>query len=423
MKIKYLAYLRVLCVIFLTISPFSLMRLSHISVSLKIHASSPEEGISNYIITQSVIYEVEVNFSLTHKLGFGNYMFKFARLNNRMPNSTLTKYTPPYQESKLLYNEITGCKPSNIITGHNDKFNNTYDSFNTSIISIGAVFLKPEVSLNQKYNVELNEIEFQGIEDSEIGLYNMSERIFELYCNHSEPYYERDNALLIELSNELVNPENNPIKKAEKIFDWISDNLEYNGNLPAQEKGALWAYNNLEGDCSEYSSLMVTLLRIQGIPARKITGFLVSTNPDIRPESGDTWIFFANECEFNILAHAWVEYYVPNIGWIACDPTWNSNSNYFNKIDFLRFATNVGANFFFPPSSIISEFSNPIFSYNLGAEYEFDYIIKITVIDSNLQPQEIGAFIIGITIVIVLGAGLIIWIWWKVKKKRKRKGF
>ena len=415
-------YIRVFYIIFLAVQIIPLTGLTHNSLSVPFVSSFENEN-QNFIINQSVKYEVEINFSLTHIIGFGNYLFKFSRLNNRVPNSTLTRYTPPYQESKLLYNKITGCKSSNIIQGHNDKFNNTYDSFNTSIPSIGGIFLDPEVSFNQKYSIELNEIEFQDNEESEIGVYDMSNEIFKLYCNHSEPYYERDNRFLIELSNNIVNNKDNPIDKAEKICNWISDNLDYNGNLPAQEKGALWAYTNLEGDCSEYSSLMVTLLRIQGIPARKVTGFLVSIDPDIRPKSGDNWKFYANEYASNILTHAWVEYYVPNFGWIACDPTWNSNSDYFNKIDFLRFTTNVGANFFFPPSSILSEFSNPTFSYNSGAEYEFEYIIKITVIDSNLKPQEIGAFVIGITIIILLGVGVIIWIWWKVKKKHKRNAF
>lgn len=422
MKSK-LIHFKVLFMIFLIFFPFSLVKLSKYSTNQISLSSSPENGISNYLITQSVKYEVEINFSLTHKLGFGNYMFKFSRLNNRGPNSTLTKNTPPYQETTLLYNRISGCKPSDVIMGHYDKFNNTYDSFNTSILSVNSIFLNPEVSLSQKYSIELNEIRFQDIDVSEIGLYDMSDEFFKLYCNHSEPYYERDNPLLIELSNNIVNIKDNPIDKADKICNWISDNIDYNGNLPAQEKGALWAYTNLKGDCSEFSSLMVTLLRIQRIPARKVTGFLVSTDPDKRPKSGDTWKFYASEHASNILAHAWVEYYVPNIGWIACDPTWNSNTNYFNRIDFLRFATNVGANFFFPPSSIISEFSNPIFSYNIGAEYEFDYVITITVIESNLQPQEIGAFIIGITIIVVLIIGLTVWIGWKVKKKRKINAF
>jgi len=383
--------------------------------------SSPDYGVSNYEITQSVKYQVEINFSLTHKSGMGSYMFKFARLNDRMPNSTLTKYTPPYQESKLLYNKITGCKPSNIITGHIDKFNNTYDSFNTSIVSIGAVLLKPEVSLSQKYIVDLNAITFQGIDESDIIPYEVSDEIFELYCNYGEPYYEQDDPNLISLSNSIVGPDDNPIEKAEKIYDWISDNLDYNGNLPSQEKGALWAYNNLEGDCSEYSSLMITLLRIQGIPARKVTGFLLSNNPSLRPMVGDTWNFHASETSSNILGHAWVEYYVPNIGWIACDPRWNRQSNYFNRIDFLRFNLNVGANFFFPPSSTVSEFSNPLFSYTLGAEYEYNYSVQISVIESNLAP--LNSVPLLIFIILTFGVVCIIIIVIVIRKKRRNKLF
>jgi hypothetical protein len=422
MKIKNYIYIRVFFILFLMILSLPLTGLGRTSSSVPIVAYSEFEN-QPYIINQSVKYEVEINFSLTHKLGFGNYMFKFSRLNNRMPNSSLTKDTPPYQESKLLYSRITGWKPSNIILGHHDKFNNTYDSFNTSKLTIGSALLNPEVKFCQKYSVKLNDIRFPAIEESEIGVYDKSDEIFNLYCNHSEPYYERENPLLIELSNKLVDITDNPIEKAEKIYNWVSDNIKYNGNLPAQEKGALWAYTNLEGDCSEYSSLMVTLLRVQGIPTRKVTGFLVSTDPHKRPKPGDNWKFYANEHDSNVLAHAWVEYFVPRVGWIACDPTWNSNSNYFNKIDVLRFTTNVGANFFFPPSSILSEFSNPTFSYNSGSEYEFDYLIKISVINSNLQPQDISAFVIGIIMVILLGVGIMFWICWKIKKKLKRKAF
>lgn len=380
--------------------------------------SSPTYGVSNYDITQSVKYQVELNFSLTHKTGIGSYIFQFARLDNRVPNSTFTKYTPPYQESTLLKNEIRGPEPISIRMGHLDKFNNTYDSFNATLLPYTPRLSKiiPKVTLSQKYVIELNAIEFQGIEDTEIGLYDPSDKIFELYCNNPEQYYERDNPDLISLSNRIVNSNDNPIEKAEKIINWVSDNLDYNGNLPPQEKGALWAYNNLEGDCSEYSSLMVTLLRIQNIPARKVTGFLLSNDPSIRPNTGDTWTFHASESSSNIIGHAWVEHYIPNIGWIASDPTWNTASNYFNKIDFLRFNLNIGANFFFPPSSTVSEYLNPLFSYSLGASYEFDYTIKISVIESSISPTFsfpsaiIFIIFVGIVCLIVVTA---------VFKKRK----
>lgn len=376
--------------------------------------STPYYGVSNYNITQSVTYQVEVNFSLTHNSGGSNYYFKFARLNNRMPNSTQTRFTPPYQESELLYNNVTGYNPAQIIMGRNDQFNNTYDLFNATLAPAA------EVTLDQKYRVELNTIKFQDIGDSEIGTYNMSDEIFTLYCNNSEPYYERDDASLISLSNSIVDPGDNPVEKAKKIYDWVSDNLVYNGGLPAQEMGALWAYTNLQGDCSEYSSLMITLLRIQDIPARKVTGFLISNNPSLRPKAGDVWNFYASDLGSNMLGHAWMEYYVPDIGWIACDPTWSSATGYFNSIDFLRFNLNVGANFFFPPSFTMSEFSNPVFVHS-GGLYNFNYDIKITVLASNLLPS--GSFPILLIVFIAVGvAAVLITLIIIIKRSRKKEG-
>ena len=358
------------------------------------------EGVSNYNISQSVTYEVVINFTLTHKSGVGIYRFKFARLNNRMPNSSLTQYCPPYQESVLNYTKITNNIPGQIKIGHHDKFNNTYDSFNASL-SIDA-----SVTYDIKYYVKLNSIYFQNIEDTDIGAYNTSDEIFDLYCNNSEPYYERDDASLISQSNSIVSPSDNPVEKAEKICNWVSNYLTFNETMPIQEKGALWAYNNQQGDCSEYSSLMVTLLRIQGIPARKVTGFLVSNNPAIRPTAGNSWNFYTSHLTTTMLGHAWVEYYVPEIGWIACDPTWNEQSDYFNRIDFLRFNLNVGANFFFPPSATVSEFGNPIIGYIDGDTYISDYNVKITVLESNLAPMS--PFPIFVVIFIVAGSAVVL---------------
>jgi transglutaminase-like putative cysteine protease len=424
LKMKVKSYHFLSCILFyLLLLPLA-ANLASNRIHIYPYISSSDNGVSNYEITQSVKYQVEINFSLAHKSGIGNYFFIFARLNNRVPSSNLTKYTPPYQESKLLYNKIIGCKPSDISMGLNDRFNNIYDSFFISIPPFITPLFYPEVSLSQKYVIELNAIAFQEIDKSEIGSYEITDEIFELYCNRAEPYYEREDPSLITLSNSIVSPDDNPIEKAEKIYEWVSDNLNYKGNLPPQEKGALWAYNNLEGDCSEYSSLMITLLRIQGIPARKVTGFLLSNNPSIRPKTGDTWNFHASETSSNILGHAWVEYYIPNIGWIACDPTWNRESSYFNRVDYLRFNLNVGANFFvlpFKPFSVVSEFSNPLFSYTLGAEYEYDYSVKISVIESNITPIESVPLLIFIFI--ALGIFSVVAVIIVTRKKRSNKQF
>ena len=186
MKIKSKFYMLLFILLPIWISIFSFQpNLSTIPYSNP-SISAPAYGTSNFNITQSVKYQVEINFTLTNNVGGANCYFKWPRLNNRVPSSPLTQYTPPYQNSELLYNNITGFNPTELNMGHNDKFNNTYDSFNATLAPT------EKITLSQKYNVTLNAIKFQNIEDSDIGIYNMSDVIFDLYCNNTEPYYERD---------------------------------------------------------------------------------------------------------------------------------------------------------------------------------------------------------------------------------------
>ena len=371
------------------------------------YLSYSSDGVSNYNITQSIKYEVVINFSMTHnKFLPQNYYFKVARLNDRQPNSGITQYCPPYQETKLLYNSITGF--DEIEFEHLDKFNNTYDLFNTTLNKYDTL------TLNQKYNITLNEIYFEDINDGEIGTYIPGDEIHTLY-NITEQFYECNNPSLINLSNNIVSTENNKVEKARKIFDWIVDNIEY--QVQTDEIGAFETYNQGRGDCSDFADLMITLLRIQSIPARKVTGFVITDTLPFNPKIGDKYIFDINyngatksaSSTNKILGHAWVEYYVPDIGWIACDPTWGEG--YFNRIDFLRFNLNIGAWFFLPGASIgydyTSEFPiNPSPICSDHTAYDWQYSIEITVLDTNLAPPS--PFPIFVVIFIGVGFAVIL---------------
>lgn len=399
----------------ITFSAYSRLPLSTATLGNFPMTSSPENGVSNYVITQNVKYEVEINLSLTHKsLANSTYWFKFARLNDKQPNSSITQFSPPYQESELVFSNITGFNNTPYVM--QDKFDNTYDVFNNTLN------YNEEILLNQIYNITLNEVVFQDIVGAG-GIYNTSDDIFDLYCNNSVLYYEINNTALINKSNEIVVGITDPVLKAEAIYNWVSGHLEYDGNLPDQEMGALWAYNNEKGDCSEYSSLMVTMLRIQNIPARKVTGFVISNNPATRPQVGDKWDFSISRNDgivtSDFLGHAWVEYYVPEIGWIASDPTWNA-ANYFNKNDYLRFHLNVGQWFSIPEVvNDSSEFPNPCIVYNQLATFDYLYEAQITVIESNLIPLEEFPFLfvifIGVGVAAVLFTIILI-----IMKRRKK---
>ena len=260
----------------LVVLPSSMIILSPNQLKSTAITIQSETGVSNYEIPQSVTYSVEINFSLTHTSGAnGDYWFKFSRLNDRQPNSSLTQYSGPYQESELQYSSITGS--DNVPFIYQDRFNNTFDIFNGTSLSPSDT-----ITLNQLYEVTLNEVFFNDVNPSEIAEYDTSDEMFSLYCNNSEVYYERDDFNINATSYSIVNPSDNPVVKAQKINDWVGDHLVYDDTLPAQEMGAKWAYDNQLGDCSEYSNLMITLLRCQGIPARKVTGFVITDNPNIR---------------------------------------------------------------------------------------------------------------------------------------------
>ncbi len=65
------------------------------------------------------------------------------------------------------------------------------------------------------------------------------------------------------------------------------------------------------GYCQYYASTMVMLMRMEGIPARYVQGFLPG---DRDPATGTELIRYSN-------SHAWVEVYFPGYGWITFDPT------------------------------------------------------------------------------------------------------
>jgi transglutaminase-like putative cysteine protease len=70
--------------------------------------------------------------------------------------------------------------------------------------------------------------------------------------------------------------------------------------------------SNRQGFCQQYAGAMAIMLRVAGVPARVVLGY---THP-----SGTSFTVMTNE------AHAWVEAYFPNTGWLAFDPTPNGGA-------------------------------------------------------------------------------------------------
>lgn len=78
--------------------------------------------------------------------------------------------------------------------------------------------------------------------------------------------------------------------------------------------------------CQEYADVLIAGWRSAGIPARRLNGYAISQNEEIRPSSFQGTVL-----------HAWVDYYDQAAGlWRMVDPTWEDTTggvNYFSEFD------------------------------------------------------------------------------------------
>jgi transglutaminase-like putative cysteine protease len=83
----------------------------------------------------------------------------------------------------------------------------------------------------------------------------------------------------------------------------LRERLEYKKGVTSSATTVSHALDVGQGVCQDFSHLGLALLRMIGIPARYVSGYLYKDSP--------------RELE----THAWCEAFVPSIGWIGFDPT------------------------------------------------------------------------------------------------------
>ena len=259
-----------------------------------------------------------------------------------------------------------------------------------------------KLSVRFEYEVTLHQVQWIYAPD-DIG--EITEDLDVYWYTQAQPYAESNETKIIEKSNQITEGLTDPQSKARAIHSWVANAINY--TVMDEAIGASAVFDTREGDCSEYSSLMVALLRAQGIPARKVLGLVFvdpsqPTAPYYRPQIGHE---FAYE---EIPGHAWVQYYLPNIGWVVADPTWKAGGtyategygNFFDEVDFIHLTTGIGDWFgegIDPDISfqeggipemglgpiIMQEFEHPgkpSFSYDLNFEFK--------ILDANVTTRS-----------------------------------
>ena len=98
-----------------------------------------------------------------------------------------------------------------------------------------------------------------------------------------------------------------------RALDWIGDEFSYSLDVPPSGRNAVddFLFETKLGFCQHFSSAFANLMRASGIPSRVVLGY----TGGYRNRFGEYWVVRKMD------AHAWVEIWLPDQGWVRVDPT------------------------------------------------------------------------------------------------------
>lgn len=113
------------------------------------------------------------------------------------------------------------------------------------------------------------------------------------------------NGAIADLVKEQTAGASTQLEKARKIYDYVASTMRYDKSGEGWGRGdEMWACDSKRGNCTDFHSVLIGMMRSSGIPARFEIGFPL---PEGKSE-GEIPGY-----------HCWAEFYIQGIGWIPVD--------------------------------------------------------------------------------------------------------
>ena len=108
---------------------------------------------------------------------------------------------------------------------------------------------------------------------------------------------------------ELEKPAGDPLSALQTLQRGIFDSFEYQSGVTGVDSPIEVALEARRGVCQDFAHIMTAIAREWGIPCRYVSGYLYPKGSKDRSAADAT--------------HAWVEAWLPSLGWVGFDPTNN----------------------------------------------------------------------------------------------------
>ncbi len=150
-----------------------------------------------------------------------------------------------------------------------------------------------------------------------------------------------------------------PMVAAQKLNEYVYNEFQYIKGVTSVETTPDEIWKLKAGVCQDFAHILLVMLRMTGIPARYVSGYICPNRNGMRGEGA---------------THAWVEAYIPVYGWLGLDPT---NNCFVNEMH-IRLA--VGRNF--------SDCSPVKGTYKGTSNHKLEVGVSVSYEDGNVQDDQ-----------------------------------
>ena len=136
-----------------------------------------------------------------------------------------------------------------------------------------------------------------------------------------------------ELAVQVTGSQTGTVAKAKAAYDYLFNTMKYDKTGTGWGRGdAVWACDSKHGNCTDFHSPFIGMMRADNIPARFDIGFPIPENK----EQGDIPGY-----------HCWAEFFARNIGWLPVDisEAWKAKEKagyFFGTVDANRVQFSTG---------------------------------------------------------------------------------
>lgn len=103
-----------------------------------------------------------------------------------------------------------------------------------------------------------------------------------------------------------------PLEVSKQLTDYVYHHFQYITGITSVETTIDEIWRLKAGVCQDFAHMLLVMLRMAGVPARYVSGYICPNKNGMRGEGA---------------THAWVEAYIPFYGWLGLDPTNNCVAN------------------------------------------------------------------------------------------------